>query len=400
MTNAPTQPSSAAAAVKIECLCPYCGSFNAGVSGTCQTCGTHDTAVARTTAAKKPGNWYVLQARNPDAPAMTFDTLRALVAKGAVTGRSVVRGPTTGQLWRLACKVRGLSREFGHCYACGHDVRPDEGLCTGCLRIQTLPANADPAPFCEHAIEPAGELKPVAATKPLTPRKPLREDLLTVKDLAKAFQLDFGPTSAASLDELLPPKRPLLTPNRVKIGLSAAGALVVIALVGPIGMALAGRPRTPDPVPAATPSPAVAVALPAAVPTPTRVRPALFLATSDAGLRPAAVQAVAAAKPTSESPAVESPAVESPAAEPRPAPAADPAAAAVLAAHAQAAAPETDDPQQLWSAGIEAEAHGNYAAAVAAYERIESLPRTLWPTDLKARLKLARSAAREGGGNG
>jgi hypothetical protein len=50
----------------------------------------------------------------------------------------------------------------------------------------------------------------------------------------------------------------------------------------------------------------------------------------------------------------------------------------------------SDDPQTLLTAGMSAESTGDYAGAVAAYERIESLPSDQWPASLELRLKLAR----------
>jgi hypothetical protein len=46
------------------------------------------------------------------------------------------------------------------------------------------------------------------------------------------------------------------------------------------------------------------------------------------------------------------------------------------------------------SLALDAEARGDYAAAVTHYERIESLSSDQWPADLRARLKVARRAAR------
>ena len=44
---------------------------------------------------------------NPSAPGMKCNTLLALIRKGQITPRSVVRGPTTFQLWRFAARVKG-----------------------------------------------------------------------------------------------------------------------------------------------------------------------------------------------------------------------------------------------------------------------------------------------------
>jgi hypothetical protein len=54
---------------------------------------------------------------------MKWDTLLSLIKRGQVTANSIVRGPTTHQLWRRAAHVKGLSREFGLCYSCGEQIR-------------------------------------------------------------------------------------------------------------------------------------------------------------------------------------------------------------------------------------------------------------------------------------
>ncbi|CAN5677196.1 hypothetical protein BH09PLA1_BH09PLA1_24080 [soil metagenome] len=102
-----------------------------------------DTAATRQATKARIGPWYVLQARNPAAPGMKFSTLLALVGKGQVTPRSIVRGPTSHQLWRFAAHVRGLSREFGICYSCGESVEKVAAICPHCDRTQEPPADPD-----------------------------------------------------------------------------------------------------------------------------------------------------------------------------------------------------------------------------------------------------------------
>jgi hypothetical protein len=74
---------------------------------------------------------------------MNFVTLMVLVQKGRVTARSVLRGPTTGQFWRHAAKVKGISREFGLCWNCGGDVAKTARACPACKRLQEPPLNPD-----------------------------------------------------------------------------------------------------------------------------------------------------------------------------------------------------------------------------------------------------------------
>lgn len=124
-------------------VCPFCGTQNVGPNEPCPRCTMEDTAATRQATKARIGPWYVLQARNPAAPGMKFSTLLALVGKGQVTPRSVVRGPTTHQLWRFAAHVRGLSREFGICYSCGESVEKVSTICPHCDRTQEPPADPD-----------------------------------------------------------------------------------------------------------------------------------------------------------------------------------------------------------------------------------------------------------------
>jgi hypothetical protein len=102
-----------------------------------------NTPATRKATKARIGPWYVLQQRNPAAPGMRFETLLTFVRKGRVKPRSVVRGPSTHQLWRYAMHVRGVSREFGLCYSCGGMIDRDASVCPRCNRSQEPPANPD-----------------------------------------------------------------------------------------------------------------------------------------------------------------------------------------------------------------------------------------------------------------
>ena len=124
-------------------LCPFCATVNEGSTGACRQCGMENSAATRQATRGKIGPWFVLQPRNLSAPGMNWATLIALVNKGRVTPRSIVRGPTTGQLWRYAARVKGLSREFGLCWHCGMEIRHAARLCPTCKRMQQPPINPD-----------------------------------------------------------------------------------------------------------------------------------------------------------------------------------------------------------------------------------------------------------------
>ena len=123
--------------------CPFCGVIRADAQQPCPRCTMEDTGATRGATRQRIGPWFVLQARNPSAPGMKFATLLQLVRKGHVTPRSIVRGPTSQQLWTFAVKLRGLSREFGLCCHCGENVEPNALTCGQCGYSQDLPANPD-----------------------------------------------------------------------------------------------------------------------------------------------------------------------------------------------------------------------------------------------------------------
>ncbi len=124
-------------------VCPFCGTVRDERATPCPHCTMEDTTATRQATRARIGPWYVLQQRNPSAPGMRFDTLLTLVKRGQVSARSIVRGPTTHQLWRFAARVRGLSREFGLCYSCGAKVEPTGVMCDQCHKMQEPPANPD-----------------------------------------------------------------------------------------------------------------------------------------------------------------------------------------------------------------------------------------------------------------
>src|SRR6185369_10828652 len=76
-------------------------------------------------------------------PGMKFDTLLTLIKRGQVTKDSIVRGPTTNQLWKRAGEIKGLSREFGLCFSCQGEIDRQASLCQHCNRLQEPPINPD-----------------------------------------------------------------------------------------------------------------------------------------------------------------------------------------------------------------------------------------------------------------
>src|SRR5688572_7246396 len=114
--NSPAEDPMASA-IDADRLCPFCGTLNAGFDSEtpCSKCLIADTPAARSAAHQRVGPWFVLHSRNPSAPGMSYNAIVGLVRRAQVKPRSIVRGPTTRQLWQFASSVRGLSREFGVC---------------------------------------------------------------------------------------------------------------------------------------------------------------------------------------------------------------------------------------------------------------------------------------------
>lgn len=125
-------------------VCPFCGTVSEGPpGGPCRQCGMENTQATRTATRSKIGPWFVWQSRNPSAPGMNWATLTALIERGRITPRTIMRGPTTGQLWRFASRVKGVSREFGLCWHCGASIEKVARLCQACKRLQQPPVNPD-----------------------------------------------------------------------------------------------------------------------------------------------------------------------------------------------------------------------------------------------------------------
>jgi hypothetical protein len=124
-------------------VCAFCGQQRSAGPEPCPHCTMEDSPATRQATKARIGPWYVLQSRNPAAPGMKYATLLALIHRGHVTAKSVVRGPTTHQLWRFAAHVRGVSREFDVCYSCGGTIDRSASLCPHCQRVQDPPSDPD-----------------------------------------------------------------------------------------------------------------------------------------------------------------------------------------------------------------------------------------------------------------
>jgi uncharacterized Zn finger protein (UPF0148 family) len=348
-----------------QSLCPFCGEFNTGLAKPCSHCNLEDTIEMRAAATQRSGHWFV---RDPHLalPGVEFSQLQSMIREKVVTAKSIVRGPATGQLWRVAATIRGISREFGQCHACGGQIEPTEITCPHCERLQTLqeypsanraearvqptapspsqtpspsPSQAQPQSQKQHDLdfeleftpETAGQARAALLNEPMvrihslshpeeftdledltvrpvvaecSERHVPKDDLLTPQDLAKAFQLEFGMRSG---DPTRPFKIPGQITRQIKFVLSGTAALAIACLVTVQGIHL----LAPATAPARYIKPIATTA------TEVKEQPTVRSASADARLASELAFATPPADPQPSTPlAIQAPAVQTP--EPKP----------------------------------------------------------------------------------
>ena len=273
--------------------CPFCGAVGEKSAAPCPRCGMDNTPEARKATKARIGPWYVLQARNPAAPGMRFETLITFVRKGRVRARSVVRGPTTHQLWRFAAHVKGLSREFGLCFSCGSSIETSANICPQCNRLQEPPINPDvlletedaPRPAAAGVVtspavfrelpDPAEAVGIDAAPAPVVPAPAAAAVPVTLAPVVEARV----PAPAPAAEPAPAPKADPIVPRSSTADLVAAPLQATPADVDIIIPALGAfgpddlDPRAPEPAAAAARAVTAPVAWPAFNPAPTTLPP-------------------------------------------------------------------------------------------------------------------------------
>lgn len=98
----------------------------------CEGCGGKFDALSRQATQNAMGPWWIRDAERPFRPGCAYETIRAMVGKGLITGQTVLRGPTTRQFWRHARRVPGVAHLLGVCHACQREVSPEAFMCPAC----------------------------------------------------------------------------------------------------------------------------------------------------------------------------------------------------------------------------------------------------------------------------
>ena len=117
------------------------------------------------------GPWFVRDAEHPFRGGMAYERLVEMIDGGEITRYTVVRGPTTGQLWTVVRKTPGLAHLLGDCHQCNAKVEPAATRCSQCRtvfgawldrnhlglpEIQALPGDPDgyDHEVVDHALQP------------------------------------------------------------------------------------------------------------------------------------------------------------------------------------------------------------------------------------------------------
>ncbi len=122
-------------------MCPVCGHDKAG-GDECPECETIFTPADEATPISL-GGWFIHGKARAFKPGISLEQLKKEIAAGSVTGRTVLRGPTTNQFWVEAKAAPGVAHLLGICHACSAKVEPGAASCGSCGVTFPVPANDD-----------------------------------------------------------------------------------------------------------------------------------------------------------------------------------------------------------------------------------------------------------------
>ena len=112
-------------------VCPICGVAQKETS-VCRSCETPLDANGLLHAEGAVGPWWIRDTNRPFCPGMTYDHMVAMARKGEIERHSLLRGPTTRQLWTVARHVPGIAHILGRCHKCDMHVERKTRSCPKC----------------------------------------------------------------------------------------------------------------------------------------------------------------------------------------------------------------------------------------------------------------------------
>ncbi len=137
----------------------------------------HLDALSRQATQNAMGPWFILDPVTPNKPGCSFETVRQMVRRNKITPNTIVRSPTTRQVWTYADHTPGLAVLLGVCHSCKARVQADAASCGSCgAPLQ----HTDPDR--QHlGLSPVAQLPgtpTVDAPAPPRPPQPLEEEVL------------------------------------------------------------------------------------------------------------------------------------------------------------------------------------------------------------------------------
>lgn len=115
----------------VAILCPYCG-LHQPAAGSCSGCGGRFDIWSIAATQQDMGAWFVRRSKLPHFVGRSQESIVASIKAGELGIDSIVRGPSTRQLWTVARRASGIAHLFGRCYACQGPVLADRPECSAC----------------------------------------------------------------------------------------------------------------------------------------------------------------------------------------------------------------------------------------------------------------------------
>ena len=112
-------------------ICPYCGKAQVAAAS-CAACAGEFSPLSRQATQNEMGPWFVRDENQPFRPGIAYERLLAMIDEGRVTRYTILRGPTTGQLWTVARRVPCVAHHLGDCHACNAKIDPHLTACPDC----------------------------------------------------------------------------------------------------------------------------------------------------------------------------------------------------------------------------------------------------------------------------
>ena len=112
-------------------VCPICGETQPETN-VCRGCSTLLEPDGLLLAEGGFGPWWIRNEGLFFRPGITYEQLADLAKKGIIDLQTIVRGPTTRQLWKVARRVQGIAHLLGRCHRCGEHVQSTDLSCGAC----------------------------------------------------------------------------------------------------------------------------------------------------------------------------------------------------------------------------------------------------------------------------